>query len=503
MSQSPLNSGMPAGTSALFFTQLFSTLSFSVLYSTLILFATKYLHLPDDFSTSMMGTFVAFNYALHLLGGYAGGRYLSYRSLFSIGMVLIIIGCGFISQGNLNTLYWGLAFFLTGAGVNVTCINCMLTQLFHPDDMRREAAFLWNYSGMNVGFFIGFSMAGYFQIHDAYTQLFGLSAIGNVIALLIVLFNWKKLADIHTHISHCKNSLIPSLKAIGMIVVLIGGLRWLLQNANFSTQIVMIAGAIMGCLLLYFTVKQPSSSARKKMWAYLILAISSLMFWAIYQMIPMGLTLFLVRNVARDIHGFLVPPQWFENINTVIIIIGGPLLAHTFSRLRRKGYNVNIPFQFAFSLIMIGASMLALQLGIYLANPEGYVGMLWPVISYLLMTLGELFISPIGYAMVGKLAPPKLRGIMMGTWMMLTGISATLSSLFSQRMLGHHKGVTDPLVTNPDFSHTFFQLGTTAIAIGILMFAIIPALKRMVEANETENHETSHTEESLMQQVSA
>lgn len=490
MSQSP-KTGMPAGTSALFFTQLFSTLSFSVLYSTLILFTTKFLHLPDDFSTSMMGTFVAFNYALHLLGGYAGGRYLSYRSLFSIGMVLIIIGCGIIAEGSLNTLYWGLAFFLTGAGVNVTCINCMLTQLFHPDDTRREAAFLWNYSGMNVGFFIGFSMAGYFQIHNAYTQLFALSAIGNVLALAIVLLNWKKLADINTHIAHCKNRLSPTVKAVAMMLILIIGLHWLLQHAGFSSQVVMAVGAVMGLLLLYFTVKQPTLDARKKMWAYLILAVSSLMFWAIYQLVPMGLTLFIERNVARSFHGFIVPPQWFSNINTVIIIFGGPLLAYAFARLRRRGYNVNIPFQFASALIFIGASMLALQLGIAMAGPSGYVNMGWPALSYALMTLGELFISPIGYAMVGKLAPAKLRGIMMGTWMMLTGVSATLSSLFSQQMLGHHKGVTDPVITNPDFSHTFFQLGIAAIVIGILMFTITPFLKRLVEGAGKESATTS------------
>src|SRR3990167_9639691 len=186
---------MPQGAGALFFIQIFSTLSFSVLYSTLILYATHGLKMSDLAATSITGSFIALNYFLHLLGGYIGGRYLSYRSLFSLGMVAQISGCLFISFPQINFLLWGLAIFLAGSGLNVTCINCMVTQLFEPDDKRREAAFLWNYSGMNVGFFVGFSIGGYFHLHQAYHELFLLSAFGNMIALLLTLYNWKTLKD--------------------------------------------------------------------------------------------------------------------------------------------------------------------------------------------------------------------------------------------------------------------------------------------------------------------
>ncbi|MDF1654545.1 MAG: oligopeptide:H+ symporter [Coxiellaceae bacterium] len=483
MNKQVLSTGkMPKGTLALLLTQLFSTLSFSVLYSTLVLYATKSLHLSDDISTSIIATFVAFNYALHLLGGYAGGRYLSYRSLFCTGMVLIVVGCGLIAGNSINMLYWGLAFFLTGAGVNVTCINCMLTQLFEPNDTRRETAFLWNYSGMNVGFFIGFSMAGSFQIHHAYRELFALSAIGNVLALLIVALNWYNLRDINTHLTHCKKTTAQMLKAAAIIVLLIFGLRWMFAHSGFSGQVVMSAGVIMAGILVYLALKQPSATARRKMWAYMILAVSSLVFWAIYQLIPMGLTLFIARNVDRTLHGFLIPPQWFENINGIIIIIGGPLLAHTFQRLRRRGVNVNIPIQFSAALVLIGFAMFMLKFGIKFADPKGYVPIYWPVACYSLLTLGELFISPIGYAMVGQLAPTKLRGIMMGTWLMLTGISATLSSLLSKRMLGHHT-VTSPLVTNPTYSDTFTQLAWFAIAVGIALFCVSPLLRRLIDSD--------------------
>jgi POT family proton-dependent oligopeptide transporter len=143
------------------------------------------LGLPVTVANSIMGVFIAFNFALHLLGGFWGGRLLSNRSLFSVGMIAQVIGCILLSVNDLTFLYYGLGAFLTGSGLNVTCINCMLTQRFAPTDVRRETAFLWNYAGMNIGFFIGFSLSGVFQLTQNYQRLFLLSSLGNLVALEI------------------------------------------------------------------------------------------------------------------------------------------------------------------------------------------------------------------------------------------------------------------------------------------------------------------------------
>src|SRR5437016_4410766 len=188
----------PEGAAAQFFIRIFSTLGFAVLYSTLVLYATKHLHLGVKEATTLMGVFGAFNYGLHLFGGYLVGRFLSNRNLFVGGMALQVIGCGCIATGTLALFYVGLALFLTGSGLNVTCINMMLTQRFTPEDPRREGAFLWNYAGMNVGFFVGFSAAGYFQATQSYSSLFIFATLGNFSAIVLALFNWKTLTDRNT-----------------------------------------------------------------------------------------------------------------------------------------------------------------------------------------------------------------------------------------------------------------------------------------------------------------
>lgn len=476
---------MPKGAGALFFIQMFSTLAFSVLYSTLVLYTTSGLKLSDTVATSITASFVAFNYALHLLGGYVGGRFLSYRSLFCIGMLLQMVGCYFISMPTETSLYWGLATFLTGAGLNVTCINCLLTQLFQPSDKRREAAFLWNYSGMNVGFFVGFAISGYFQLSGSYHELFLLSSLGNLAAFVLTLFQWKSLPDMNTSFSvlDAHKRMFANMKGVMMIVVLLLGLRLLLQNAHFSNSLIMTVGIVMGGVIAYLATKQPNEEDSKKLWAYIILALTSLVFWTLYQLAPMGLMLFIERNVDRHFMGILIAPQWVQNINTIVIIIGGPLLSVLFTHLRSRGVRLTIPIQFSFALLMIGISFAILPVGIHYANAQGLTNFNWILVSYILQSAGELFISPIGYAMVGQLAPLRLQGLLMGTWMMITGVAATLSAYFSKIALGATTSI-DPLITNASFSHTFGMLGWTSIAIGVALITAIPLVLRLTQEKQ-------------------
>lgn len=477
---------VPRGAGALFFIQIFSTLSFSVLYSTLVLYITKQLHLSDTVATSITATFVAFNFALHLLGGYTGGRFLSYRLLFLLGMALQVLGCLALSVQSVSMLYWGLAGFLAGSGLNVTCINCMLTQLFSPEDKRREGAFLWNYSGMNIGFFIGFSISGYFQLQGNYHQLFMLSSLGNLIAFFVCLINWSKLADISTSLARLdsKRRLQKGLFGVAMIILLVPALQFAVEHAVFSNNLIMTIGIMMAFIIAYLAYKQPTIAARNKLIAYLFLGFTSLVFWTLYQLAPMGLTLFIQRNVDRHFLGFLIAPQWIQNINTLIIIIGGPALTFLFARWRRRGRNISIPFQFALAMLLIGLGYTLLPLGIKFANTQGYTNINWIIACYALTSLGELFISPIGYAMIGQLAPTHLQGVLMGTWLMITGVAATLSNLFSKMALGHTLSM-NPLQTNASYSHTFILLGSTSIIVGLLLFICMPVLIRLTEETVT------------------
>src|SRR5881275_2962705 len=361
-----LLSQVPEGTAALFFIQIFATLGFAVLYSTLVLYATKHLQLSVKAATTLMGVFGAFNYGLHLFGGYLGGRFLSNRNLFVGGMALQVIGCACIATGTLALFYVGLALFLTGCGLNVTCINMMLTQRFTPEDPRREGAFLWNYAGMNVGFFVGFSVAGYFQGTESYASLFIFATLGNFVSIVLAFLSWKTLADRNTPLLD-KTPKQFRLRQLAGIAIHIGTVPvvWLmLQRPGMTETIIKAICAAVALTLIYLTLRHSDRREQRNMTAYLILTIGSLMFWSLYQMAPSGLTLFAVHNVNLMIGKVEIQPQWIQNINTVVIVVGGPLLASFFPRLRARGWRIDIPKQFATSLLLMAVGFLILPLGI-------------------------------------------------------------------------------------------------------------------------------------------
>ena len=470
----------PEGSAVLFFIQIFSTLGFAVLYSTLVLYATKHLGLATKHATALMGVFGAFNYGLHLFGGYLGGRFLSNRKLFVGSMALQVIGCACISAGTLPMLYIGLALFLTGSGFNVTCINMMLTQRFTPEDPRREAAFLWNYAGMNVGFFVGFAVAGYFQATESYSNLFIFATLGNFVAIVLAFFNWKTLTDRNTLLLDAPPSQfrLRQFAGIAIVIGIVPVVWFMLQRPGGSGMILKgICGAV-ALLLLYLTLRHPDRRERRNMTAYLILTIGSLMFWSLYQMAPSGLTLFAVHNVDLMIGNVEIQPQWIQNINTVCIAVGGPLLASFFPILRARGWKIDIPKQFATALILMALGFLILPLGIKLAGIDGKSAFVWLFASYVLQAVGELLISPIGYAMIGKLAPRQYQGVMMGSWMLVTGLASLFAGDFSG-MIPEPSGTT-AVATNPEYVKLFGALGAGSLVIGVALVILIPFLRKLI-----------------------
>ena len=472
---------IPKGAGALFFIQMFSTLGFAVLYSTLVLYATKYLHLTAKEATTLMGVFGAFNYGLHLFGGYLGGRFMSNRVLFVGGMLLQVLGCGCMAIGTTTLFYWGLALFLTGSGLNVTCINMMLTQRFAPEDPRREGAFLWNYAGMNVGFFIGFAVAGYYQATESYGRLFVFATLGNFLAIVLAVLTWKTLVDLNTPLLEAtsRQFRLRLVAGLAVLVGLVPTLWFLLQVPELTSMLVKAICAVVAAALIYLTVRHPDLREKRNMVAYLILTLGSLAFWSLYQMAPSGLQLFADHNVDLLVLGIKVQPQWIQNINTVAIVVGGPLMSALFTRLRARGWNITVPKQFAVSLLLMGLGFLVLPIGISQAGADGKSAFVWLFVSYLLQSIGELLISPVGYAMIGKLAPKEYQGVMMGSWMLTTGLASLFAGDFSG-MIQTPVGST-AVATNPAYSTLFSQLGWGSVVVGLLLVALTPLLRKLIK----------------------
>lgn len=309
-----------------------------------------------------------------------------------------------------------------------------------------------------------------------------MSSLGNLIALIICLYCWHQLSDRETIFSQ-KDKLSQKravLLGCALIIVMPFVLSELLHYADWAKKLVLVTGALMIGVILYLAKQQPTKEARDKIIAFAVLMIVGTVFWMLYQIAPMGLTVFIDHNVQREYASWIIPPQWFQNINTVAIVIGGPLLGVLLHKMRRNGVQINIPTQFALALLCIGMAFVILPIGIAYANYEGLVNPGWIITSYILQSIGELLISPIGYAMIGYLAPSSLQGVMMGMWMLNTGVGATLSS-YSSNLMIEGQDSSSPLVTNSGYSHVFLMLGLFAIGASIVLFIIVPKLRELIQ----------------------
>jgi POT family proton-dependent oligopeptide transporter len=188
--------------------------------------------------------------------------------------------------------------------------------------------------------------------------------------------------------------------------------------------------------------------------------------------------LFAVHNVNLMVGKVEIQPQWIQNINTVCIVLGGPVLASVFTRLRARGWRIDIPKQFATSMLLMAVAFLILPLGIKLAGAGGKSAFVWLFASYVLQSIGELLISPIGYAMIGKLAPRQYQGVMMGSWMLVTGLASLFAGDFSG-MIPEPTGTT-AAATNAGYAKLFTELGLGSLAVGIALVVLIPLLRKLI-----------------------
>ena len=173
--------------------------------------------------------------------------------------------------------------------------------------------------------------------------------------------------------------------------------------------------------------------------------------------------------------GWVFPVGWFQSVSPLSIIVFAPLVALVWGWLDKRRMEPSIPRKFGFGLVFNALGFLVLVYA--LAKLLGTNGLIpfWPlVMCYVMQTLGELCLSPIGLSMVTKLAPPRLVGFAMGGWFLSLAVGGNLSGLFASRVAGAH-GLTAAAALS-GFTFSFWLL----LGAGVLLLAIAPLVNRLM-----------------------
>ncbi len=462
-------------------------ISFGLISSLLVLYLTQIMHFTEKEAYALFGAYFSLIFALPVIGGYLGSYFGAKRSMFWANF-LLIIGCGLLafSQNHIDLVYLGLAFFASGTAIYAPTYLTLQGKLYARNDHRRESAYTLSYVITNLGFLISSVMAGYIQKYFSYHLCFLVGALISFIPLGLFYFLIRLIQ------AHQESSLEPLTsfsKAgawLGLIVsslLLVGACLFLLEHANFNNILLMILAGVAVLVLLYFAFTRENREDRERLFIFVLLSLLSVGFWTVYTLEPSLLTIFIEHNVHRVFWKFEIPAPVFYGLNPFFIVTVGLALSYLWVYLRNQGKDFSLAAKFTGSLSALVIGLILLGSLIWLTGYGNFLNLWWIVLVYFFLTLAELLISPIGQAMVGRLAPEGFEGGLMGVWQMFCGLSAALSGFLAQWFDVPEKASL--VESNPIYMRGFLMMGGIALIMAILSFALMPLIRRVMNRHSS------------------
>ena len=427
------------------------------------------------------GSYLALVYAGAVFGGYVADRIIGYQRSILVGAIFMAAGLFMISIPNHDVFKLGLATIIVGNGLFKPNISTMVGQLYALNDTRRDSGFTIFYMGINVGAFFAPILTQILaekvfgtEAMPSYKIVFLASGVGMLISLIWFYIGRKSLKGIGAPIGDLANPKRLIFTVIGALVV-IPVMYLLLQAGANNLQILLTILFVGLAAMLVMEGIREGKVARDKTWAMMIIFFFNILFWCFFEQAGSSFTFLADNIVDRDFGGWIFPVAWFQSVNSVAIIAFAPIIAAIWVWLGKRNSNPSIPRKFGLGLVFnalaFGLLMYALS---QLINDNGKIPF-WTLFAvYVIQSIGELCLSPIGLSMVTKLAPTRLVGLGMGGWFLSTGIGNNLSGIFAS----HVSGETGMSVTSAlsGYSFGFWSL----LGGGVLLLLLAPVIQKLM-----------------------
>ncbi|MFT4197998.1 MAG: oligopeptide:H+ symporter [Pseudoxanthomonas sp.] len=425
------------------------------------------------------GAYLALVYAAAIFGGYVADRLLGHQRSVLVGAAIMAAGLFLVAVPDHTVFEIGLATVIVGNGLFKPIISTLVGKVYRQGDPRRDSGFTIFYMGINLGAMVApvltemlarkvFGIDGM----PSYKVVFITTGIGMLISLV---WFWAGRGVLHGVGAPPRGGegrgrvllvLIGALAAVPVTYFLLamgaGALAWVLG-------VMFVALAV---LLLVEGVRE-GKVQRDRVIAMLVIFAFNVLFWCFFEQAGSSFTFLADNIVERRFGGWTFPTAWFQSVNSIAIIVLAPLIAWLWVRMGR--INPSIPRKFGLGLLFNGAAFLLLMFALSsLVSEAGKIPFWTLVMVYVLQSVGELCLSPIGLSMVTKLAPVRLVGFGMGGWFLSTGIGNNLSGIFASLVSGEG-GMT---VASAEHAYTMgFWILT---GFGVALFLIAPLINRLM-----------------------
>jgi POT family proton-dependent oligopeptide transporter len=390
-------------------------------------------------------------YLMCLGGGWVADRLLGARRAVLIGGVLIASGEFCLVVPGLPAFYLGLVLLVCGTGLLKGNVSIIVGQLYTQGDQRRDSGFSIFYMGINIGALISPLICSYVGERVSWRLGFGVAGLGMLIGLVQYLLTSRHLGSAGLHPASSGNAeqdrreRQKAIRMLGIGTAVVVLLAVLGMSGVVELTATMISNGVGWCLLgisvlvfswlIFFGNWSPVE--RKRSAAILVLFVSSALFWAAFEQAGSSLNLFAERGTDCRIFGWPFPVGWFQSVQPVFVILLAPVFAWLWLALGHR--EPSSPAKFSLGLLFGGLAFAILIPAAHLVVGGSRVGPYWLVGTYLLQTLGELCLSPVGLSAMTKLAPARAAGFMMGIWFLSTSIGNWLAgkaaSLYSSMPL--------------------------------------------------------------------
>lgn len=504
--------GHPSGLFVLFFTEMWERFSYYGMRALLVLFLTSSL-LEEGWAWEradalvLYGWYTGLVYLTPIIGGLIADKIMGYRNAIVLGAFIMTLGHASMALEGISTMFFfvGLLCLILGNGLFKPNISSIVGQLYIGQGKEKDAGYTIFYMGINSGAFLGILLCGYIGEKVGWHYGFGLAGIFMFLGMLQFYFAQKIFGKIGLSPAKTEEALAeakshhtatpeeqavepesPKVVKDRMLVIGIFALftvffwwafeqaggsmtifasdytdRALAGNAAMTFKIInaiitLVPMVVISYVLIMLFKQTFSKFAISNVW----LGLSFVIIW--------GIVIWMLKK-EFEADATEVPASWFSVLNSLFIILFAPL----FSKIWESKYNPSGPVKFAIGLVLVGLGFAVLAYGAS-TIPEGAktaaVSLIFLVIAYLLHTLGELCVSPVGLSYVSKLAPLKLVSMMFGIWFVAN---------FVANLLGGITGSYIDMISEEYGLSTFFLIFTIIpISAAAIMLLLNPMMKR-------------------------
>lgn len=458
----------------LFLTEMWERFGFYVAQGLLVLYMTKYYGFSDDMSYSISGIFAGLVYISPFIGGSLADKLLGFKTAIIWGGLFLVMGYALLSLSSSTLLFYpALATIIIGNGLLKPNISSLLGAQYQENDPRRDSGFTLFYIGINIGAALS-GLSGYVKNAFGWHTTFALASIGMIIGLITFFSGLKHIQDKRP----CTLNLKGKIQLFFYCLLALAGISLLIQTSSVANWLLPAAGMILFAFLIILIMQQ-TPEYRKRMILLTILILSSIVFWTLFLQLFNSANLYIDRLVDKSLFGLELTTTVFYASESVFIILLGPLFAWLWQYLGNKQRNPSPVSKFVIGIFLAGCGFLVLSMSTQFPTQAEMINPLWIFAAYLLITIGELFLSPIGLSAVTMLAPPNLVGMMMGVWFVATGFGGIFAGWIAKL-----SSVPEATATVADklaiYHQAFMEYAYLAFIMAIVLFFVQLATRKML-----------------------